>query len=149
LGGGAIKNIDKAFRFFNAFPVDNILNGVANVNELRQNLKSAEDLTTLSGRELADFEEEVAVLGKEFCRRCSYCMPCPNDIMIPDMIHIMGQAVQGMKYEDLPAEKQEMGKSLLIWLLACTECGQCEEKCPYDIPTIKRKNELIEMFSGQ
>jgi len=149
LGGAAIKNIDKAFRFFNAFPIDNILNGVANVNELRQNLKSAEDLTTLSGRELADFEEEVAVLGKEFCRRCSYCMPCPNDIMIPDMIHIMGQAVQGMKYEDLPAEKQEMGKSLLIWLQACTECGQCEEKCPYDIPTIKRKNELMEMFSGQ
>jgi len=149
LAGGVIKNRDKSLRFFNVYPVDTILNGVANVAELQENLKIAENLTPLSAQELADFEEEIAPLGKEFCRRCGYCMPCPNDIMILDVIHMFAQTVQGMKYEDLPVEKQEMGKNLLVWLHACTECGQCEEKCPYNLPTIKRKNELIEMFSRE
>ena len=147
LAGGVIKNIDKSLRFFNAYPVDTILNGVANVSELLENLKIAENLTPLTSEELTDFEQEVAPLGKEFCRRCGYCMPCPNDIMILDVIHMFAQTVLGTKYEDLPVEKQEMGKNLLVWLQACDECGQCEEKCPYNLPTIKRKNELIKMFS--
>ena len=67
--------------------------------------------------------------------------------MILEVIHMFSQMVLGKKYEDLPPEKQEIGKNLLVWLQACTECGQCEEKCPYNLPTITRKNALIEMFS--
>ena len=147
LAGGVIKNTEKSFRFFNAYPVDVLLNGVSNIAELKENLKIAENLTPLSNQELKDFEEEVAPLGKEFCRRCGYCLPCPNEIIILEVIHMFSQMVLGKKYEDLPAEKQEIGKNLLVWLQACTECGQCEEKCPYNLPTITRKNELIKMFS--
>jgi len=43
--------------------------------------KNTEPLTP---KELKDFEDEVAPLGKEFCRRCSYCLPCPNDILDSD-----------------------------------------------------------------
>ncbi len=49
--------------------------------------------------------------------------------------------------EDLPEEKQNQGKNLLIWYEACEECGKCEERCPYDLKTIERKNELISFFS--
>jgi predicted aldo/keto reductase-like oxidoreductase len=147
LAGGAIRTIEQSFNFFNSFGVDVILNGVSNLDELKENLKCAESEKALTVEELKDFKEEVASLGKEFCRRCSYCMPCPNDIHIPDMIHVFWQIVKGCSYEDLPDEKKEMGKSLLIWLQACEECGQCEERCPYTLPTVKRKKELIEMFS--
>jgi len=147
LAGGIIRNIKKSFKFFNGYSVDLILNGVANLSELHENLKSVEDPTPLTSGELKDFEEEVAPLGKEFCRRCSYCMPCPNDIQIPVMIHTPWQMVKGLAYKDLPPEKKNLGTTLLPWLQACEECGQCEEKCPYHLPTIKRKKELIEMFS--
>jgi len=147
LAGGAIRTIEKSFNFFNSFGVDVILNGVSNLDELKENLKCAESEKALTVEELKDFKEEVASLGKEFCRRCSYCMPCPNDIHIPDMIHVFWQIVKGCSYDELPDEKKEMGKSLLIWLQACEECGQCEERCPYTLPTVKRKKELIEMFS--
>jgi hypothetical protein len=146
LAGGAISNIEKAFRFFNGYDVDVILNGVSNLNELNGNLKCAEDETPLTPKELADFEQEVAPLGKEFCRRCSYCMPCTNDILIPDMINVFYQTIQGKRFEDIPVEKQGMGQNLRIWLEACEECGQCEEKCPYNIPIIKRKNEMLKTF---
>jgi predicted aldo/keto reductase-like oxidoreductase len=147
LAGGAIRDIEKSFNFFNSFDLDVILNGVSNLDELKENLKCAESEKALTVEELKDFKEEVASLGKEFCRRCSYCMPCPNDIHIPDMIHVFWQIVKGCSYDELPDEKKEMGKSLLIWLQACEECGQCEERCPYTLPTVKRKKELIEMFS--
>jgi len=147
LAGGAIRNRAHAFRFFNAYPIDVILNGVSSVEELHENLAYMADQTPLSSQELLNLEAEVAVLGKEFCRRCSYCMPCPNDIRIPDMIHIFYQAVKGIPFDQLPPEKKETGKNLLVWLQACEQCGKCEEKCPYSLPTRKRVQELIEMFS--
>jgi predicted aldo/keto reductase-like oxidoreductase len=147
LAGGAIRNIAGSFKFFNNYPVDVILNGVSCVAELQENLKYAETAERLTPQELLAFEEEVAVLGKDFCRRCSYCMPCPNDIHIPDMIHVFYQMVRGCRYEDLPEEKQKMGAALLVWLQACEECGKCEEKCPYTLPTIRRKRELMDIFN--
>ncbi len=146
LAGGAISNIEKAFRFFNGYAVDVILNGVSNLSELHENLPCAEDETPLTPEELSAFEEEVAPLGREFCRRCSYCMPCPNDILIPDMINVFYQNIQGKCFEEMSVEKQGMGQNLRIWLEACEECGQCEEKCPYDIPIIRRKNEMLKTF---
>ena len=147
LGGGVIRNIKKSFKFFNSYPVDLVLNGVASLSELQENLKSAEDINSLTAEELADFEAEVAPTGKEFCRRCNYCAPCPQDIQIPVMIHAPWQMVRGLDYRDLPPEKKNFGATLLPWLEACEECGQCEEKCPYHLPTIKRKKELIAIFS--
>ena len=149
LAGGAIRNRNKAFRFFNNFPVDVILNGVASVAEFKENIQCIENECPLSPDELSALEAEVASLGNEFCRRCSYCMPCPNDIRIPDMIHIFYQAVKGMRFEELPPDKQEVGKNLLVWLQACEQCGKCEQKCPYNLPTGKRVQELISLFTQE
>jgi predicted aldo/keto reductase-like oxidoreductase len=146
LAGGVMRNIESCFKFLNGYPVDIILNGVASLTELYANLKFAESTEALSAEGLRNFENEVAPLGKDFCRRCSYCMPCPNDIIIPVMIHLIWQMMKGRAYEDLSDQKKEMGKNLAIWWQACEECGQCEEKCPYNLPTIKRKNKLLELF---
>ena len=147
LAGGVIRNIEKCHKFLNNYPLDNILVGVASVAELKENLKYAEITETLTPKELKDFEEEVAHLGKDFCRRCNYCMPCTNDIIIPAMVHLTWQRLKGLSYDDLSDDRKRSGKNLMLWWQACIECGKCEEKCPYKLPTIKRKNELMEMFS--
>jgi uncharacterized protein len=149
LAGGAIRSVSRALRFFNGYPVDVILNGVSSVSELDENLYCMQDRTPLTSDELTFFEAEVAPLGTEFCRRCSYCMPCPNGLFIPDMIHVFYQMVRGCRFEDLPEEKRQMGKNLIPWLEACEECGACEAKCPYSLPTIRRKQELIRTFSQE
>jgi len=147
LAGGVFTNIEKCFKFLNGYPVDVILNGVANLDELKENLKHAESTEPLTPEELKTFEDEVAPLGKDFCRRCSYCLPCPNDILIPIMINVLYPQVKGRKYEDLPEKLKKMGTNLKIWWQACEECGQCEEKCPYNLQIIKRKNEMLEIFA--
>ncbi len=144
IAGGAITNIEAAFRFFNSYDVDVILNGVVNLEELHGNLKCAEDSRPLTAQELAAFEEEVKPLGHNFCRRCNYCQPCPSDIIIPPMVHVMYQNTKGKRFEDLPVEKQGTFENLQIWWDVCEECGQCEEACPYGIPTIERKKALAE-----
>lgn len=147
LAGGVFTNIEKCFRFLNGYPVDCILNGVATLEELGEDLKYSESTEPLTPEERADFEAEVAPLGKDFCRRCSYCMPCPNDILIPIMINLLYAQVRGRGYGELNDKQKRLGRNLMLWWQACEECGRCEDKCPYDLPIIKRKNELLELFS--
>ena len=149
LAGGAIRNIEKAFRFFNGYPVDVILNGVVSLEEFYANVREAENTEPLSEQELKSFEEEVAPLGQDFCRRCSYCLPCPNDILIPVFIHVIWQKMQGRRYEELTELERRMGQNMLMWWQGCVECGQCEQKCPYGLPTIQRKNDLLALFSRE
>lgn len=149
LAGGAIRNIEKAFRFFNGYPCDVILNGVVSLEELYGNLRHAESAEPLTPEELTSFEEEVAPLGQDFCRRCSYCLPCPNDILVPVFIHVIWQKMQGRRYEELTELERRMGQNMLLWWQGCVECGQCEQKCPYGLPTIKRKNDLLALFSRE
>jgi hypothetical protein len=127
--------------------VDVILTGMSSIEELNENLAVIKKNTPLSPQELKRLEEEVAPLGKMFCRRCGYCLPCTNDIRIPEMIQLMYQTMQGLSYEELPERKKRMGPGLLMWYEACTECGECEKKCPYQLPTIERKRYLVELFS--
>jgi predicted aldo/keto reductase-like oxidoreductase len=149
LAGGVIRSVEKCFKFLNGYPVDLILNGVSNLAELNENLRYAESTDPLTPEELKGFEQEVAPLGKDFCRRCSYCMPCPNDILIPIMIQLPWEMVKGCSYEEMSEQKKEMWRKLTVWWQGCEECGRCEEKCPYNLPVIKRKNELLEIFSKE
>jgi len=109
LAGGVFTNIEKCFRFLNGYPVDVILNGVSSLDELKEDLKYAEATEPLNPEELKGFEDEVAYLGKDFCRRCSYCLPCPNDILIPIMINLLYPQVKGRRYEDLTDKQQRLG----------------------------------------
>ncbi|MBW2182913.1 MAG: aldo/keto reductase [Deltaproteobacteria bacterium] len=68
LAGGVFKNIEKCFKFLNGYPVDIILNGVASLDELNENLKYVESTEPLTSEELKDFEEEVfAVAAATAC----------------------------------------------------------------------------------
>ena len=149
LAGGVFTNIEKCFKFLNGYPVDVILNGVASLDELKEDLQFAAGTDPLTPQELKDFEAEVAPLGKDFCRRCSYCLPCPNDILIPVMINLLWPQVTGRHYQDLTDKQKKLGNNLMVWWQACVECGQCEEKCPYNLPIIKRKQELMKIFSQE
>lgn len=145
LAGGVIESKALALRFFFSYPSGVVTPGMASVTELEENVKVFEDRQPLSSEELASLEEEVAVLGKTFCRRCSYCMPCENGVMIP-FVHMIHMKCYGKPMNDDVAYTLELAKKMLPALEKCTECGQCVEKCPYDIPTPQRVRELLELL---
>jgi hypothetical protein len=145
LAGGMIENKLFALRFFLSYPIGVITPGMSSVGEVDENWRVLEEGKPLSPEELKQLEEEVAGLGKDFCRRCSYCMPCEKGIMIPfaHMIHLMAY---GREMNDNIAYTLEMAKRMLPQLELCDACGKCVEKCPYHLPTPKRIKELCEML---
>ena len=76
-----------------------------------------------------EIEARRAELGTQFCRQCGYCQPCPEDVNIP-----MVMITQGM-WKLWPRD------TFLRWMgevadgaRNCIECGECETKCPYQLP---------------
>ena len=147
LGGGMIENKPLALRFFLSHPIGVITPGMSSVKEVEANAKVFEEGKPLLPEELKRLEEEVAPLGKEFCRRCGYCMPCEHNIMIP-FVHMIHMKCYGKEMNDDVAYTLELAKRMLPALEMCDECGQCVEKCPYQLPTPRKVKELRELLSS-
>lgn len=118
------------------------LSGMNDENQVTENIKTAE--TSLPGSMKAD---ELAVIKKVAnsyksllkipCTGCQYCMPCPFGVNIPSNFRI---------YNDyyMFGEEQKSRRMYALLLLGgltgkrsdaslCTECKQCEERCPQHI----------------
>jgi predicted aldo/keto reductase-like oxidoreductase len=69
------------------------------------------------------------------CTQCRYCLPCPQGIDIPLILSCVNNA---SLFDDLTAERAsyqfELGAGHTASASDCTECGQCEEACPQQIP---------------
>ena len=86
-----------------------------------------------------------AELAGDFCRGCGYCLPCPAEIPIP-MAARMSLLLRRAPYQSyLTDEWQEKMQRIR----ECTECGQCIERCPYNLnppDLLKRMLEDYEAF---
>lgn len=121
--------------------------GMTSVAEVEQNFAAMESFTPMTPDERAAAIrslEEYAVLGKQFCTGCSYCQPCPSEVKIPRLFRMRNYyKVFGMReWAQRIANKIEPGKG--PW--ACTECGECETKCPNNIPIIEQLKEIASII---
>ncbi|MFO7951595.1 MAG: aldo/keto reductase [Bacillota bacterium] len=82
-----------------------------------------------NSQELAQLETDWHELGTNFCRRCNYCMPCPNDIEASFIVRA------GLYFKRVGWDKmEEKHVGLFEKGLECDRCGTCEAKCPYELP---------------
>ena len=123
------------------------LSGMERRSDLDENVRTAHEFEPLSDAERQrpfDVIKEFAALGDTFCTGCGYCLPCPNKVWIGDIFRLFNHARlydlterARAKYHGWPAEA-DAG--------ACTECGECEPKCPHGIPIIAQLKEVVELF---
>jgi predicted aldo/keto reductase-like oxidoreductase len=146
LAGGVIESKAPALRFFLSHAIDVITPGMMSRAELEENFAVIDAGAPLSPEELKKLEDEVRDLGREFCRRCSYCMPCPHNIMIP-FVHMLHMKCYGREMNDDVAYTLALARRMLPQLAECDACGKCIEKCPYDIPTPQRISELKQLLA--
>ena len=103
--------------------------GMMTLRELQENLQVAKKRRKLSPEEIKDFMAMAADAGKGFCRSCSYCLPCPEGIPIPDVF----------RYENyyrrygLKDWAREQYGVLASNGQSCSDCRACMEKCPYGV----------------
>ena len=140
-----------AFRFVLANPsVTVAMSGMNTLEMVEENCATASRTEPLTADELEAIEGALADnqrLSELYCTGCNYCMPCPNDVGIPQAFAAMNMhRVWGLT-DAARAQYRRLGPDNREGLLqadACVECGECEEKCPQKLPIIEQLKETHE-----
>ncbi|MGB7054264.1 MAG: aldo/keto reductase [bacterium] len=114
-----------------------VLSGMSSLEQVKRNIGFAADdhRNSLTPAELALYaraKEFYQSRTKVDCTQCGYCMPCPQKIPISFILELYNDACMYDAVEDSrwmyrvfvkPENRADQ----------CTECGECEEKCPQHI----------------
>ena len=129
LGGGLLDRADLCFRFLQLHPYVVPIPGIRAKVEADEIIELYRNPGLLSEADLKDIETIRAALGKKFCHRCEYCMPCEQGVQISSVL-IFQSAAKRLSREGV---KGWIGKAMET-VDQCVECGECEQKCPYNLP---------------
>jgi predicted aldo/keto reductase-like oxidoreductase len=130
LSGGMIDNPKIAFKYLFQFPDIVAIPGIEKVHEIEEIVKILEGPKTITAAELEEMQKLKQELGTRFCHRCDYCQPCSEDIamstvmMYPSLVRRLPPEHLFSGFWGQIVEKAD----------TCTECGECEERCPYHLP---------------
>lgn len=133
VAGGAFKNVLINFRFILTHGVDVIIPGMDAEKQVVENLSILQNLTAPTTEEIALLEQEKQELGSSFCRRCEYCMPCPEGLPI-SFLHVL--RAYYFRY-GLKEWAMERINALPKAYKDCIECYECVKKCPYELDNPK------------
>ncbi len=130
LAGGALTNAGASIRFALSRGIDVSIPGMDSVEQVDENAAAGAAPAALTDVELAELLEEKEVWGGTFCRRCGYCMPCPEGLNIPFLLLIEAYYTRyGLK---------DWANKRLATLEKryedCTGCEECLDRCPYNLP---------------
>lgn len=148
----AIPGIDRvpelALRFVLSNPdVSVALSGMSTMQHVEENLATASEAVSFSDDDkaaIAEHLERLKKLADLYCTGCEYCLPCPEEVAIAKIFERYNRGrVYGLwesareSYAGLGKVRWDRGNNAE----ACNECGECEEKCPQDIPIRKQLKE--------
>ncbi len=127
MAGGVFSSNPLAIRWVLEHPDLVPIPGMCRVEEVDEDLKALD--APLGANELAKLEADKQEFGTVFCRRCDYCMPCPNDIeasfIVRSKMYFKRSGWDKMKQNHI---------DIFTKGLSCNQCGTCESKCPYELP---------------
>ena len=137
--GGHLKNANLAIKYLLQF--DNVVPdpGIKKVEEIEEIVDIVNGSWELTPQEWQQIENIRAALGRRFCQWCGYCMPCPQGVDIPPLMNARTIGSYGKGFFSQVAKAAESAKN-------CIQCGECEEKCPYDLPIREMIVENIEFY---
>jgi len=131
-GGGALTNVRAALRYvLGNGDVDVAIPGMMSAAEIEENVAVGSGSFTLSQEDLRLIEEDRKQLGDQFCRACDYCQPCPQGIPISFVLRTEDQFLRLTGWTPRLLRRIPESEAKVA---SCQRCGQCEEKCPYQLP---------------
>ena len=141
--GGLVEDARVAFGFLRQYPEVIPLAGCDSVERVDEVVAIYERPRELTAEDQAAMARYRSELGDLFCRRCEYCQPCPQGVMVtPAMLYaIIAHRMGGPKAAAFAEKTMESVR-------LCEECGECADRCPYHLPipeTLKKHLALYEM----
>jgi predicted aldo/keto reductase-like oxidoreductase len=93
-------------------------------------------------------------LGEDYCTGCRECLPCPADINIPELLRL-NSLLRAYDLVDWCKDRYKFMGNAGTWYPGvkadrCTECGDCEARCPERLSIIRLLRTLHEdLFEGE
>jgi len=131
LAGGMLNDASLCFKYLLQFPDVVTIPGIEKIKEIEEIVAIYEGPQRITPAEHTRMKRMTVELGTRFCRRCDYCQPCAQGIPI-SMIMTFPTFVKRLPpnwYLKSPFIPEAMEKAK-----NCTECGECEERCPFKLP---------------
>jgi uncharacterized protein len=143
-GGGLLGNANLCIKYLLQFEGVVPDPGVERIEEMREIVSIVEGDWALTDRERQEMGRIRDELGTRFCRRCEYCQPCPQEIPISTVMNLRSF------WRRFPPERffggrfpEEVEKAK-----TCLKCGECEERCPYQLPIREMLVENVAFFES-
>lgn len=140
--GGVIDQASLAFKYLRQYPDILPIAGFDSVSSVDEIVSIYQKTNIVGEQDFQAMNKYRSELGKKFCRRCEYCQPCPQGVLIapamsyPVVTIRMAEKIAA-QFLKIPMES----------VLKCDECGKCVDKCPYELPIpeiLKRHYDLFE-----
>ena len=130
MAGGMLDNVTLAFKYLLQFPDVVPVVGIEKIHEIEEIVRVLDGAWPMTEAEQHEIQRLREELGTRFCRRCDYCQPCTEEIPISTVMVSQSFARR------MPPERIFTGwiAEALEKAASCTECGECEERCPYHLP---------------
>jgi len=141
--------VEWAFKWvFNNPAVTLALSGMSTMEQVAENLNIADisRANALSKKELDIIDkvrELYTAMNKVKCTGCKYCIPCSNNVAIPEIFAYYNEAA-AYSVQDQSAKNYAHLKKSSRDASLCVECGKCEEVCPQKLPIIEHLKEAHE-----
>ncbi len=142
--GGMLDNATLAFKYLFKFPDVVPIPGIEKIEEIEEIVGLLEGQHQMTVAEEAEMQRMRDELGTRFCRRCQYCQPCSVDIPITSVM------TSASFHKRMSPERFFSGNFVETMAKAanCTECGECEARCPYNLPIIEMIAERVTWFQA-
>jgi len=128
-----------------------VLSGMTTLQQIKENIESANNAKAgiFSEKELELFKKIRRTYLKRSpirCTSCKYCEPCPQGVAISSCL---GAYMMSKIYDDLERPKMIYNNFIKEENRAdkCIDCGECEPKCPQNIPIIESLKEAHKLLS--
>ena len=144
---------DWALRWlWNQPEVSVVLSGMSTMEQVEENLGIADNAGLVTDEDeaaITEVRDEFLKRIKVPCTACGYCLPCPEGVNIPrnfmmfnDYYLTDNETSRGHikhVYGNLALDANETADR-------CVRCGECEGKCPQQLPISQMMEEVAEVF---
>jgi predicted aldo/keto reductase-like oxidoreductase len=167
IGDGLLwQSAEQSFRYAWSLPIHVMVAGMNTEAFLEQDLALAQDFSPMNQEEMDQWFFDAPELGNYVCRLCDKCLPCPENVNIPRIFELEGwfdrQMWDGVVRDPgdywlrntlrFWFDNQERAKAayagLAVQATACTDCGDCEPRCPYHLPIVDKLRHVHYKLAG-
>ena len=125
-----------------------LLSGMGEPSQVSENLMLAETagIDGMTAEELGLIDQVAEIFSASYkipCTGCNYCLPCLQQINIPDCFLAYNTSYSMGWFTGIKQYATTLGGFHPFFSVAdCTQCGKCEKHCPQSIAIVERLKDV-------